>query len=172
MKKNLISRVVIGVLITLGILIALSCSEEKQRRGRGTEGASDQVSAALATYVAPGDLDEYYLFYSGGHGGQIFVAGVPSMRHICTIPVFTPYPGTGYGYDDESRAMLGGYSWGDSHHPALSETAGEYDGRWLFINDNAKVLMLMSPIMRQSIRVCWPELKLIKIAERCQLAGK
>ena len=137
MKKSLISRVVIGVLITLSILIALSCSEEKQRRGRGAAGASDQVSAALATYVAPGDLDEYYLFYSGGHGGQIFVAGVPSMRHICTIPVFTPYPGTGYGYDDESRAMLGEYTWGDSHHPALSETDGEYDGRWLFINDNA-----------------------------------
>jgi nitrous-oxide reductase len=91
----------------------------------------------LATYVAPGDLDEYYLFYSGGHSGQIFVAGVPSMRHIATIPVFTPYPGTGYGFDDESREMLGEYTWGDSHHPGPSETDGEYDGRWLFINDNA-----------------------------------
>ncbi|MCP4655680.1 MAG: Sec-dependent nitrous-oxide reductase, partial [bacterium] len=85
----------------------------------------------------PGDLDEYYLFYSGGHSGQIFVAGIPSMRHIATIPVFTPYPGTGYGFDDESKEMLGGYTWGDSHHPGFSETDGEYDGRWLFINDNA-----------------------------------
>ncbi|MGB2959876.1 MAG: Sec-dependent nitrous-oxide reductase, partial [Bacteroidota bacterium] len=108
------------------------------RGGRGAgAGGSDQASAALATYVAPGDLDEYYLFYSGGHSGQVFVSGVPSMRHICTIPVFSPYPGTGYGYDDESREMLGDYTWGDSHHPALSETNGDYDGRWLFINDNA-----------------------------------
>ena len=27
--------------------------------------------------------------------------------------------------------------WGDSHHPALSETGGEYDGKWLYINDRA-----------------------------------
>jgi nitrous oxide reductase len=51
--------------------------------------------SAVATYVAPGDHDQYYLFYSGGHSGNVFVAGVPSMRHIATIPVFTPYPGTG-----------------------------------------------------------------------------
>jgi len=122
-------------------LVGLACSEGKSRRrgARGGNGSgSDITNAALATYVAPGDLDEYYLFYSGGHSGQIFVAGVPSMRHIATIPVFSPYPGTGYGFDDESKEMLGEYTWGDSHHPGLSETDGKYDGRWLFINDNAQ----------------------------------
>ncbi len=81
------------------------CGQKPPRRGAGRGGGggggSDMTDAALATYVAPGDLDEYYLFYSGGHSGQIFVAGIPSMRHIATIPVFTPYPGTGYGFDDE-----------------------------------------------------------------------
>ncbi|MFQ5653511.1 MAG: Sec-dependent nitrous-oxide reductase [Planctomycetota bacterium] len=113
-------------------------SRRGARGGRAGGGAgSDVTNAALATYVPPGDLDEYYLFYSGGHSGQIFVSGIPSMRHICTIPVFSPYPGTGYGFDDESREMLGDFTWGDCHHPGLSETDGEYDGRWLFINDNA-----------------------------------
>lgn len=134
------------IFITAGLVVALvwaaaGCGGPANKRGkRGTAGAeatSDKVAAAVATYVAPGDLDEYYLFYSGGHSGQVFVAGVPSMRHISTIPVFTPYPGTGYGFDNESREMLGGYTWGDSHHPGFSETDGEYDGRWLFINDNA-----------------------------------
>jgi nitrous-oxide reductase len=97
----------------------------------------DVAEAAIATYVAPGDTDEYYLFYSGGHSGNVYVAGVPSMRHISTIPVFAPYPATGYGFDKESKEMLGQYTWGDVHHPALSETKGDYDGRWLFINDNA-----------------------------------
>jgi len=126
------------VLITIQLV---GCGPQPPGRGRGGRGAaaagSDVTAAALATYVPPGDLDEYYLFYSGGHSGQIFVAGIPSMRHIATIPVFTPYPGTGYGFDDETKEMLGRYSWGDSHHPGLSETGGEYDGRWLFINDNA-----------------------------------
>jgi nitrous-oxide reductase len=59
------------------------------------------------------------------------------MRHISTIPVFTPYPATGYGFDKESKEMLGGFIWGDAHHPSISETNGDYDGRWLFISDNA-----------------------------------
>ena len=97
----------------------------------------DRTANALATYVAPGEKDEYYLFYSGGHSGQVFVAGIPSMRHITTIPVFAPYPGTGYGFDEESKKMLGEFTWGDVHHPALSQTDSMYDGRWLFVNDNS-----------------------------------
>ena len=100
-----------------------------------TTPASSDSSAAARSYVAPGQKDEYYLFYSGGHSGQVYVAGLPSMRHISTIPVYTPYPATGYGFDDESKAMLGGLTWGDVHHPSLSETNGDYDGRWLFVND-------------------------------------
>ena len=33
--------------------------------------------------------------------------------------------------------MLGEFTWGDVHHPALSQTDSLYDGRWLFVNDNA-----------------------------------
>jgi nitrous-oxide reductase len=117
-------------------LLFIGCAGEKKERG--VEGArSDVAEAALKSYVAPGDLDEYYIFKSGGHSGQVYIYGVPSMRHIATIPVFTPYPATGYGFDKESKAMLGEYTWGDVHHPAISETNGDYDGRWMFVNDNA-----------------------------------
>src|SRR6266508_2903679 len=98
-------------------------------------------SAAERVYVKPGEHDDYYAFFSGGHSGQIFVYGIPSCRHITTIPVFTPEPAVGYGVDEESKAMLKGFTWGDAHHPGLSETDGDYDGRWLFINDmpNARI---------------------------------
>ena len=123
----------LGILCTLIVGGALvSCSKKPSVTERG-----DVAEAAVATYVAPGDTDEYYLFYSGGHSGNVYVAGVPSMRHISTIPVFAPYPATGYGFDKDTKAMLGNYTWGDVHHPALSETRGDYDGRWLFVNDNA-----------------------------------
>ena len=106
--------------------------------GKSSSTASNERQQnANASYVAPGDKDEYYLFYSGGHSGQVFVAGIPSMRHIVTIPVFAPYPATGYGFDEHSKQMMGGFTWGDIHHPALSQTASKYDGRWLFVNDNA-----------------------------------
>jgi nitrous-oxide reductase len=122
---------VFALLLAL-MFLPVSCKKKEVKVERA--GAAE---AAIASYVAPGDLDEYYLFYSGGHSGNIYVAGVPSMRHISTIPVFTPYPATGYGFDKASKEMLGGYTWGDAHHPSISETAGDYDGRWLFISDNA-----------------------------------
>ena len=127
--------------------------ELAQSRGLSPEDAA----RALKTFVAPGGRDEYMLFASGGHSGQVHVIGVPSMRLLKTIAVFTPEPWQGYGYGaDWSESALGAKTprgpnagdnpvatgktdlrWGDSHHPALSETDGKYDGRWLYINDRA-----------------------------------
>ncbi len=128
-----------AVVVTVGVaalgLLLGRCAPSAPKKGKGRTTVSDQATAAMKVYVAPGDLDEYYMFASGGHSGQVYVYGLPSMRHISTIPVFTPYPATGYGFDDESRKMLGELTWGDVHHPALSETNGDYDGRWLFVNE-------------------------------------
>lgn len=102
------------------------------------------VSAALKTYVPSGKYDEYYIFASGGHSGQVLVIGVPSMRLLKVIGVFTPEPWQGYGFSDDTKGVLAQgmvdgkpVTWADTHHPGLSETNGEYDGQWLFINDKA-----------------------------------
>jgi len=101
-----------------------------------TSTASAKTNAEKV-YVPFGKKDEYYLFASGGHSGQLFVYGVPSLRRIRTVPVFSLDSATGYGWDEHSKKMLGGYTWGDLHHPAFSETNGEYDGKYLFATDVA-----------------------------------
>jgi nitrous-oxide reductase len=130
------TKALLGGGLALAVFI-VTCAPTPPKQASRSGGAvtSDIAVAAQKTYVPPGDLDEFYMFSSGGHSGQIYVYGIPSMRHLVTIPVFTPYPGTGYGFDDDSKKMLGNFTWGDAHHPALSETGGAYDGRWLFIND-------------------------------------
>jgi len=125
----------VTLVVAAGLAMYACGKDEGGRRGGAVTGGA--MSAATQTYVPPGDLDKYYLFYSGGHSGNVYVAGIPSMRHIATIPVYAPYPATGYGFDDESKKMLGKFTWGDVHHPSLSKTDGAYDGRWLFVNDNA-----------------------------------
>ncbi|MFC6954198.1 TAT-dependent nitrous-oxide reductase [Halorubellus litoreus] len=107
--------------------------------GAGTSSGGGGKSTADHK-VPPGEHDEYYGFWSGGHSGEIRVIGIPSMRVLTRIPVFNPEPAKGYGFDDQSKQVLeegGGYSWGDNHHPALSETGGDYDGEYLFVNDKA-----------------------------------
>ena len=96
--------------------------------------------AATRTYVPPGSYDEYYAFLSGGFSGQVTVYGLPSGRLFKQIPVFSQFPQTGYGYNEDTKAMLtttfGQVPWDDSHHTEMSLTDGVPDGRWLFINGN------------------------------------
>ncbi len=107
----------------------------------------DDIKAALATYTPTGRHDEYVMFTSGGHSGQVIVIGMPSMRILKVIAVFTPDPWQGYGYGVKDAPLDASnpgvtvegqtLTWADTHHPALSETNGDYDGQYLFINDKA-----------------------------------
>lgn len=96
--------------------------------------------AASAVYVAPGEHDEFYGFFSGGFSGQVSVYGLPSGRLLKVIPVFSQDAEKGYGYNEETKPLLnttyGFIPWDDAHHPELSQTNGETDGRYLFINGN------------------------------------
>ena len=106
-------------------------------RSTGAIGAGD---AASKVYVAPGSHDEFYAFLSGGFNGQVGVYGLPSGRLLKIIPVFSQFAENGYGYSEETKPMLettfGNIPWDDLHHTALSQTNGEDDGRWLFVNAN------------------------------------
>jgi nitrous-oxide reductase len=98
------------------------------------------ADAASKVYVAPGSYDEFYAFMSGGFDGQVGVYGLPSGRLLKHVPVFSQNPENGWGYSEQTKAMLttsyGQVPWDDAHHPQLSQTDGVPDGRWLFINGN------------------------------------
>ncbi len=115
---------------------------EKVMKERGL--SETDVIRAAKTYMPTGGRDEYVVFSSGGQSGQVIVYGVPSMRILKYIAVFTPEPWQGYGYDEDSLAVLRQgnirgreINWGDTHHPAISEKDAKYDGKWLIINDKA-----------------------------------
>lgn len=121
--------------VLLSVTLLYACAPKAKSGGIGNLG-----DAASRTYVAPGSYDEFYFFTSGGFSGQVGVYGLPSGRLLRVIPVFSQNPENGYGYNVETKAMLntswGNVPWDDTHHPSLSMTAGEHDGRWLFINAN------------------------------------
>ncbi|HEY7471195.1 MAG TPA: Sec-dependent nitrous-oxide reductase [Gemmatimonadota bacterium] len=146
-------RSILAALAVLALATGVNgCGRQKSVSGQDlgsvaeARGLSEtDVLAAAKTYVPSGKLDDYLMFASGGQSGQVLVLGVPSMRLLKVIAVFTPEPWQGYGYGSMEHAELFRQArmvdrdirWGDTHHPALSETEGDYDGQYLFIGDKA-----------------------------------
>ncbi len=157
------------VLLLVGLLaVGAACGgDDDGGNGNGGSGNADldaiaqargltpeDMKHALQQFVPPGKYDDYVMFASGGHSGQVFAIGMPSMRILKEIAVFTPEPWQGYGTGSDiggsvlaegNPAIPEGtdLTWGDTHHPAISETGGEYDGRWLYINDRANARLAM-----------------------------
>ncbi len=145
MKPRLktLSKAVIGVGLGLGLATSAVAGQTLQEVMKERGLTEKDILAAAKTYTPSGGRDEYLAFSSGGQSGDVIVYGVPSMRILKYIAVFTPEPWQGYGFDDESKKVLEmdnpgmKIKFGDTHHPAFSETDGEYDGKYLFINDKA-----------------------------------
>ena len=142
MKKMMVTSIVTAFLgLTAGSAFAADSLQDVMKKRGLTE---KDILAAAKTYTPTGGRDEFLAFSSGGQSGQVIVYGIPSMRILKYIGVFTPEPWQGYGFDDESKAVLDqgkvegkDILFGDTHHPALSETDGDSDGKFLFINDKA-----------------------------------
>ena len=125
------------IFILVAAVVVISCGNKDGGKKTGSILGSDVASQV---YVPPGKFDEFYLFASGGFSGQIGVYGLPSGRLLKVIPIFSVDAEKGYGFNEETKPLLetsyGFVPWDDAHHPELSQTNGETDGRWIFINGN------------------------------------
>jgi len=135
-----------GALLGLaGASIGLvGCKADSDRPATSTAAAPAAKSGAAhgKFEIPPGQLDEYYIFSSGGHSGEARIYGLPSGRTLRRIPVFNIDPMVGWGITNESKAIIGTkpdgslkYTTGDTHHIHGSYKDGTYDGRYLWIND-------------------------------------
>jgi nitrous-oxide reductase len=132
--------------------------------------ASAKAQAADASnnkaFIHPGELDEYYGFWSGGHSGEVRILGIPSMRELMRIPVFNTDSATGWGLTDESKRIKGDSAHlhaGDSHHPHMSMTDGRYNGKYVFINDkaNSRVARIRCDVMKTDKMITIPNVQAI-----------
>ncbi len=190
MRKYL--SIVCGAALGLMLSAQSVCAQSKFQAIMQERGLSEQDAiAALKVYHPSGKHDEYYAFVSGGQSGQMLVYGIPSMRILKYIAVFTPEPWQGYGFDTDSKEILRQgnirgreINWGDTHHPALSETDGVYDGKYLFINDkaNARIAVIdlkyfetsqivVNPVFKSSHGGAFATPNTEYILESCQYAA-
>lgn len=117
-------------------------------------------------FVHPGEQDEYYGFWSGGHSGEVRILGIPSMRELMRIPVFNTCSATGWGITNESKRIKGDSAHilsGDSHHPHMSMTDGRYNGKYVFINDkaNSRVARIRCDVMKVDKMITIPNVQAI-----------
>jgi nitrous-oxide reductase len=115
-------------------------------------GLSDaDLIAAAETFVPTGGRDTHLGLIGTGTSGRAAVFGMPSMRILKYVGVFTPEAWQGFAYDDESKAILASsaredvaYLFGDLGLPSLSRHAGKADGGSAFFVDaaNARVAVV------------------------------
>ncbi len=147
-QVSLSRRKILGGMALSGVAgatgLGLSISPNSIASAAGT-------AAGSSAEIKPGQLDEYYGFWSSGQAGEVRMMGVPSMRELMRIPVFNRCCATGWGHTNESKKIMtdgmlpetkkyladkgGVWQNGDLHHVHMSFTEGTYDGRFLFMND-------------------------------------
>ena len=146
-RRKFLNTAALAGLTGAGLSVGLSSCKQEAAAPAGAAPAATPAAPAAAghassVHLAPGQLDEYYGIWSGGHTGDMRILGIPSGREITRVPVFNPDPLVGWGITNESKAIMGTkadgslrYTVADTHHTHASYKNGTYDGKYAWIND-------------------------------------
>jgi nitrous-oxide reductase len=141
-RRKFLNQAAAAGIAGAGLSLLASCKPSEEAPGKAAEPKAGAAPAHGRYEVPPGQLDDYYIFSSGGHSGEVRIYGLPSGRTIKRIPVFNIDPMVGWGITNESKAILGTrpdgralYTTGDTHHVHGSYKDGTYDGKYLWVND-------------------------------------
>lgn len=143
-RRRFLNTAALAGVAGAGLTMGLAACKQETPPSSASQTTGTAASGHHSTgHKAPGELDDYYGLWSGGHSGEMRVLGLPSGREIKRIPVFNaPDSMTGWGFTNESKAILGTradgtlkYNHGDTHHVHASYTDGTYNGKYAWTND-------------------------------------
>ncbi len=105
-KMRLNRRQMLGTTAFMAAAGAVGAGGALTLSGGTATPARAQETSGSSYEVKPGELDEYYVFFSSGQSGEIRIVGAPSMREMMRIPVFNRCSATGWGQTNESRKVM------------------------------------------------------------------
>lgn len=105
-RRKFLGTAALAGLAGAGMSIGLTGCKKSEGDRAGAAGSAEAAGEYGKYEVPPGKLDDYYMFSSGGHSGDMRIYGLPSGRTLKQIPVFNTECMIGWGLPTNPKRLL------------------------------------------------------------------